>query len=404
MTTAVDANLDTFVLSAMPDPYPALCRLRETAPVYWSAGESAWLLTRRDDVLTVLTDRRFLVVEIAPTLEKLAAASGRDFSALIACFKAVLLLCNPPGHAADRRFIAKVMASWPLSRLAPIIDRVTDALLAKGRRDGGMDLATGFADLLPPLVMAEMFGLPEQDALTLTHLIGEISEVFDRGRSLRAYQAMNERAVAARALLLAVVRQRRQVQGEDAISVMLALSDSEFGFGDAEIADRAFFLFLASIETTAGLLGCALRALLECPDEAARLASGAISPVEAFDELARVGGPILQASRIAPEDITIGGQSIAAGQRVILMLSAANRDPAAWPDPDRLILGRSGPAHVAFGAGAHQCLGLGLAKLETCVATKKLLQMPNPRLVSDRTTWAPLRTLRRLSHLPILFD
>ena len=86
------------------------------------------------------------------------------------------------------------------------------------------------------------------------------------------------------------------------------------------------------------------------------------------------------------------------------MLSAANRDPAAWADPETLILGRPGPANLAFGLGGHHCLGLGLAKLETCVAVEKFIQLPGPRLVSAAPTWRPLRTLRRLSHLPVVFN
>jgi cytochrome P450 len=245
--------------------------------------------------------------------------------------------------------------------------------------------------------------MSEQDALTLADLLADISEVFDRGRSLRFYQAMNEKAAMVRALVLAVVRKRRKSPGDDAVSVMLALSGAEFCFDEAEIADRAIFLFMASIETTSGLIGCVLRALLLYTNERARLVNGEISPAEAFDELVRFSGPIMQASRFAVEDVEVRGQMIAAGQRVVLMIGAANRDPAAWPDPDRLILGRPGPGNVAFGGGTHQCLGVGLAKLETCVAVEKFLQLRNPRLMSCEQAWMPLRTLRRLSHLPVTF-
>jgi len=394
-------RLDTFGLAASQDPYPALHLLRARTPVSWNDDEQAWLLARHDDVSAIIADRRFLVADISTTLAKLADASQRDFDDLIGLMRMVLFLRNPPAHGAERRFLARVMGMWPLASYAPVIAKIADDLLHAAKARGGLDLVTDYADLLPPLVMAHMFGLERQTALDLVALAGDITMVFDRGRSLRFYTAMNAKAALARQTMLAVLQRRRADPRDDALSRMIALNDAEFGLSDLDLATRAFFLFLAGVETTAALIGSSLRALLLHPGEHARLAAGDITPAAAFDELARWCSPVQQVTRIATSAVDIAGHAITAGQRVVLLVGAANHDPAAYPDPDRLVLGRPGPPNLAFGAGLHHCIGMGLARLETCIAVERSLALPNLRLVSETADWMGHRTQRRLIRLPV---
>jgi cytochrome P450 len=251
--------------------------------------------------------------------------------------------------------------------------------------------------------MARLFGLPDADALGLVDLATELTKVFDRGRSLTFYAAMNAKAAAARAVLLDAVRARRRQPGPDALSRMLAINDAEFGLEEGDIATRAFFLFLAGVETTSALIGGALRALLMHPAEMARLAAGAIAPAEAFEELTRWTSPVQQASRYATEDVEVAGHAIRAGQRVVLLLGAANRDPDSYAEPDRLVLGRAGPPSLTFGAGLHHCIGLGLARLETTIAIAQVLALPPLRPIGPEAEWLAHRTQRRLRRLPAEF-
>ncbi len=396
-------RIDTFALASSQDPYPALHRLRGQTPVCWSDDEQAWLLSRHADAASVIADRRCTVVDISATLAKLAEASGREFGDLVALMQVVLFLRNPPLHSTERRFLARVMGMWPLASFAPVIAQIAGGLLREATAQGGIDLVTGYADLLPALVMAHLFGLPRQDALDFVALASDITLVFDRGRSLRFYTAMNEKAARARGAMLEVLHHRRAHPRDDALSRMIALNDAEFGLSDLDVATRAFFLFLAGVETTAALIGASLRALLLHPAELTRLRAGDIGAAAACDELARWCSPVQQATRFATVPISIGGQQVAAGQRIVLLIGAANHDPEAYPDPDRLLLGRPGPANLTFGAGLHHCIGMGLAKLETSIAIDQLLTLPSLRLTAETAAWQGHRTQRRLSRLPAAF-
>ncbi len=402
-TSAPLCKVDSFALAASQDPHTPLHRLREEAPVSWSPAEHAWVLVRHADVARLVADRSCRVADLSAILNSLAAAAGRDFSDISAVMRVVLFLRNPPQHTQERSFLARVLGSWPLASYAPVITDIARRLLGRCRAAGEADLVTGFADLLPPFVMAHMFRMAEEDALALVALANDITQVLDRGRSLRFYQAMNAKAAGARAIMRAEVARRRRAPGEDALSQMIRLSDVEFGLDDEEISLRAFFLFLAGVETTSALVGASLRALLRHPAELARLASGGISAAEAFDELARLTSPVQQVTRYATTDMQVGGQHVAAGQRLVLMLGAANRDPAVYPEPDRLRLGRPGPGHLTFGAGLHHCIGMGLARLETIIAVQQFAQLPPPRLIGAEAQWMPHRTQRRLKCLPTAF-
>ena len=396
-------DVDTFVLAASQDPYTPLHRLREHAPISWSDAESAWVLVGFRDVSSVVADRRFGVSDISAMLDWLAEASGRDLTDLSAVLRSVLFLRNPPAHTIERRFLARVLGAWPLSSYEPTIVAIAERLLAPARRDGGLDLATGFADLLPPMVMAHMFGISTEEALALVDLANQLTLTLDRGRSPRFYQAMNEKAAAARRIMADTVRLRRIKPGDDALSRMIALNDAEFGLDDLEVATRGFFLFLAGVETTSALIGSALLALMQHPAELARLRGAEISGKDAFEELARFASPVQQVTRLATEDVAVGGQTIQSGQRAVLMIGVANRDPAIYPDPDRLLLGRAGPGNLAFGAGLHHCIGMGLARLETYLAVGAFARLPMPRLLADEPAWLPHRTQRRLKKLPATF-
>ncbi len=385
----------------MADPYPAYDRLRRTQPVFWSREDNAWVLSRHADVAAVMADPAYQVVELAAVVAGLADAAGRPLPDLTSVLKAVLFLRNPPGHGESRRFLVAVMTAQPMSVHRPVIEDVAQTLLRPFVEAGQGDAVTGYADLLPPMFMGRLLGLADDDVDVLVRTVSEVTKSFDRGRSMRFYQRVDQTAAVARAFFLDAISARRRSPREDGLSRMIALSDDRFHLGDDEIASRALFLLIAGVETTSALIASAIRVLLMHPEQAelCRRTAAVLEP--AVEEVVRFDGPVQQATRIATRDAVVGGQAVAAGDRLVLLVGAAHRDPDVYPDPDRFDVCRKGPPHLGFGVGLHHCLGASLARLETSIAVSALLALHPTPVCRQADTWWEHRTLRRLKSLPV---
>ena len=393
-------SLSTLEPGFMTDPYPVYERLRAEGPVVWSRPENAWLLSGHADVAAVLADPGFEVVDLSSVIGGLGEASGRPVPDLQSVMRAVLFLRNPPEHTVERRYLAAVMTAQPVSAYAPLIRGVARDLAARMAARSVADAATDYADRLPPLVMAALLGLTAEQVAFLMEVVFEVSRGFDRGRSLRFYQRVDAGAAKGRALFKTLIAERRAHPGDDGLSRMIALSDEKHGLDDDDIASRALFLIIAGAETTSALIGNAIGAVLESGEPAWAAPDLAERAVE---EVLRYDPPAQQATRIAREPRVVAGQAIQPGERLVMLLGAAHRDPTVYEAPDRFDPARSGPPHLAFGAGRHFCLGSNLAKLEARIALTELFAY-RPRLASQDRTWWEHRTIRRPLTLPITLD
>jgi cytochrome P450 len=360
------------------------------------------VLSRYADVAQVLKDTRFRVAEVAATVAGVGRASGKQTGDLASLLEAVLFLRNPPDHAEARRFLVAVLTATPLALHRPVIEAVAQGLLAPVAAGDTFDAITRYADLVPPLFMGRLLGLADSDTHLLVRTIAEVTMTFDRGRSPRFYERVNRTVTAALSVLLDAVASRRRHPAEDGLSRMIALSDSQFGLDDRTIATRALFLLIAGIETTSALIGNAIRAIAERPGLMRRLRADPALIGDAIEEVLRHDGPVQQATRLTTSDCTVGGQTIRAGERVVLLIGAAHRDPAAYDAPACLDIDRRGPANLGFGAGPHFCLGASLARLETRVAVDCLLPRTPLTRPDSHPDWWPHRTLRRLKSLDVV--
>lgn len=392
----------TLLPGLMDDPYPAYAALRAGPPVVWSEPDAAWVLHRHGDVAAVLADPAFGVPEVAALVEAVAARAGRRFDDLQAFLQAALPLRNPPGHTEGRQFLAAALAGKPLATHAPMIAETARALLGQAPRDAPWDAAAGYADPLPRRVMARLLGLPDEAVAAWAATAMALGESLDRGRSLRFYARMDAALAEARAALDDAVAERRRAPREDGLSRMVALSDARFGFDDRGIASRALFLLFAGIETTSALIGNGIAALLDDGAAAARLRAEPGLADAATEETLRFDAPVQHISRIAAREASVAGQRVGSGERVVLLLGAANRDPAAHADPDRFELFRTPRAYLSFGGGVHFCLGAGLARLEAQIALREVFRL-DVRSGGLRRWW-PLRAMRRLAELPIVLS
>ncbi|WNO75227.1 cytochrome P450 [Streptomyces sp. AM8-1-1] len=393
-------TMDDPASELLTDPYAVYARLRETAPVQRITGPDgspAWIVTRYEDVRQALADPRL-------SLDKRHALPGsyRGF-ALPPALDANLLNMDPPDHTRIRRFVTQAFTARRIEELRTPVRRIADDLLDAVAPHGRADLVAAYAAPLPIAVICELLGVPPHSRRDFRDWTDALVAP-DPAQPGRAKQAIGSMLGFFHELLA----HKRAEPADDLLSALIALREEGEGrLSEDELTSLAFLILFAGYENTVQLIGNATLALLRHPDELAALRADPTRIGSAVEELARFDGPALLAIRRFPvEDVTIGGVTVPAGETVLLSLASADRDPARFPEPDRLDLSRDTAGHLALGHGIHYCLGAPLARLETGVALGALLER-FPRLALD-TAESELRRrpsarARGLIALPVRF-
>lgn len=355
---------------------------------------NAWLLSRHRDVAFALRDRRFS----SDRSHRAEAAHDRPDppSDYERARSAMFLFRDPPSHTgiralAQRGFTRRTITALE-ARVREILRQLLDAATSLER----IDFMHSVAEPLPVVAIAEILGLPTADRARLKTWSDDLaglllgSDPRPEGRE-RARESFLE----LRAYLQAVLAQREARHRDDLMAALLALCEPER-------SATAMLLLVAGHETTTSLLGGAVAALCEFPEERRRLQKDPDLLQPAVEEFLRFVSPIQATRRFALERVEVGGCAVAAGERVICLLGVANRDPGVFDEPDRLDVGRQPNRHLAFGSGIHSCLGANLARLEARVAIGELLRrFPHFALAAPRIEWRSSGLLRAPVALPL---
>jgi cytochrome P450 len=360
------------------DPPAEYKRLRDQEPVArlaFPTGGYGWLLSRYEDVRSVLADPRSSsqrkfganpIREVPPGAEELLEIRPGQFIAM-----------DPPEHTRYRRLLTGQFTVRRMNALAPRIEQiVADHLDAMADMARPVDLVANFALPVPSLVICELLGVPYADrALFQRRTRVLLSMTTDGPTLVRVRDEMIQ-------YMLDLVRAKRQQPTDDLLSGLIHREDAEGGLSDEELVSIGNLLLVAGHETTANMLALGTLALLEHPGQLAALRADPSLIDQAVEELLRYL-TIVQFGvvRTATEDFEVGGQCIRAGKPIVASLAAANRDPHQFPEPDVLDLNRAYSPHLAFGHGVHQCLGQQLARVEMKVGFGALLErFPSLRL------------------------
>jgi cytochrome P450 len=387
----------------LADPYPYYARLRRFDPVHWAEGPGCWVLTRYDDIVSVLRSPH-------ASAERTEAVRRRvpvEFQEVFTDRADAMLNADPPRHTRLRLLVNKAFTPGAVAALAPFIQRFVDDVIATVGPRGRMDVIHDLAYPLPATVIAEMLGVPHADrdrfklwsddiAALAGNLPGDLSEDVLR-RSARGLREL-------RAYFAGIVAQRRVEPRDDLISALVKAQQEGDRLNEAELLANLVLLLNAGHETTTNLIGNGTLALLRNPDQLRRLrADPALIPT-AVEELLRYDSPVQFTNRVLKADLTLGGKRLRAGQTALLLLGAANRDPAQFPDPDRLDVGRADNKHLSFGLGSHFCLGAPLARLEGRIVFETLLRrLPGLRLAGPEPVYRQNDNLRGLEALAAAF-
>jgi cytochrome P450 len=389
--------------ATLADPFPLYARLRDEDPAHWSPRLKAWVLTRYEDVKRVCLDSSMSSDRLRPFFATLPPTEAAKVAELVRYLTLWMVFRDPPEHTRLRRLAAKVFNVRSINALRPNIESLTAWLLDSLADKKEFDFIADFAMPLPALVIMDMLGAPREELPRLKRLSDEMALFVGSARDApekyqRAGAATREMADLFRELITA----RRASPQRDLLSELVALDDAGDRLSEDELVATCILLLFAGHETTTHHLANGLLALLRFPDELMKLrANRALAPA-AVEELLRYDGPIGAQVRIVQEAHTLHGRQLNPGDRVFLLMNAANRDPRAYDEPDRVDLTRNGVPHLTFGFGMHICLGFPLARLEGQVALPAVLaRWRRLELASQRLEWMDSMVLRGMKAMPV---
>jgi cytochrome P450 len=398
--------LDLTAPEFIANPYPAYQRLRADSPVCWDEAHGHWLVSRYADVHDLLRDDRLSSDQLGAYVGRLSAEEQAGVAPLRDLLTNRLLLTDNPAHRRIRSLMQLAFTPRRVEQMRPTILAAVNELVDRVRPAGRMDLVRDLADPLPSRIIAALLGLPPQDrdrfkiwtddiyaflGISAVPLASRARQATASARQLTAYLAE---------LFGAIRRQPR----DDLLSAMVAAEEQGDRLTETELFSNVVGLINASHETTTNLIANTALTLLRNPGQLRRLNTEPFLLPNAIEEGLRYESPIQIISRRAVADVTVEGVAIGSGDRVALLLGAANRDPVAFPDPDVFDVARPEIKHLAFGGGPHYCLGAALGRLEGQVAIETLFRrLPGLRLAEAPLNWRPYPIFRGLVGLSLEF-
>ena len=403
MTAAAAAPslADHFFLEAMSpafreDPYPYYERFRGPAPLL-RVADTIWFALGHADVTALLrhpklsTDESHAATEAGRTQED----PNRTRS---------LLFMDPPEHTRLRSLVARAFTPRRIEDLRARTQEIAVELVdAMAQQSGTVDLIKTFAYPLPVRVICALLGVPPEDEATFTAWSRGIARSVDPTilRSPEVEAAIVEARHGLQTYLDELLAARRRKPGNDLLSALAAVDADGDRISPRQIVALAQLLLVAGHETTVNLIGNGMLALLRAPDQLELLRRSPELAGPAVDELLRFDSPVQITQRVVVEDMEVVGCPVSAGDEIMLVLGAANRDPAVFPNPRHLDVTRDARRHVAFGGGIHHCLGAALARMEGEIAFGTLLSCFGRIELAGTPTRRPTFTLRGLESLPV---
>jgi cytochrome P450 len=391
--------LDPDVLA---DPYPLYHRLRTEDPVHWDPFLHAWVVTRYTDVVRVLHD---FSADRTPTPEQLTAMGLSALNPIAQVMVKQMLFLDAPAHTRLRALACSAFTPSKVevlrSHIREIADRLLDAVAGQSR----IDMIADFAEPLPAIVTAEMLGVPVEHHNQLKAWSADFAEMLGNfqhnpGRAHRVLRSLEQMTAYFRD----AIEQPRNGRSEGLIQSLATAEIQGDRLSNEEVIANSIITMVGGQETTTNLIGNGMLSLLRNREQLELLRADLSLIPSAVEELLRYESPSQHTARLAPRDCELGGRQIRKREAVIAVMAAGNRDPARFPNPDRLDITRKDNRHLAFGWAAHFCFGAALARIEGQIAFETILRRFHKlALEPGPLTWRTNLGLRGLTALPINF-
>ncbi|MEP6666890.1 MAG: cytochrome P450, partial [Nocardioidaceae bacterium] len=374
-------------------PYPAFDVEREREPEAWHEVSQTWLVVSHAACSQSLRDRRLGRI----WHDREPAKAFEPFNLL---HRNQMMENEPPNHTRLRRKVSTAFARGHIERMRPRVQALGRDLL--GQVDGhAFDALADFAEPLPVLVIAELLGAPMEDFASLRTWSQKIVRMYEPSIS----EVVQQQALAASQEFADYMRQlialRRTHLRDDLLSDLLRAQQGDGGLTDDEVLASAILLLNAGHEASVNVFGNGLVALLNAPDQWQRLVGGEVSVSTVVEEMLRYDSALQLFERTATEDVEVGDVEVRAGEKIAVLLGAANRDPAMFSDAAALDVGRDPNPHLAFGVGVHFCLGAPLARVELAESLSLLAGTYPDLALARQPVRRPTFVLRGYRDVPV---
>jgi cytochrome P450 len=389
--------LNPFDRRARTDPYPIYQYMRTVEPVHHSPI-GFWILTRYDDCRAVLEDKRWS--HDADRILEPARGEIDPVDTTVRLLRAGIAFADPPHHARHRTPLEAAVRGSARGLGQRVRTTAKGLIKLMHEKGAEADLVRDFATPLPMVVLGDMLGLPAADRGKVHALGRELSSGIDP--DLRPAAVLKAGAAAA-ALVEYMVDRLDAARAGSAKGMLADLQAKPGKLRTWEVIADAVTFLVTGVETSSNLIGNSMLALLRNPEQMDALRKDPSLFDSGLEELIRYDGPVHLTARVATQDMTVGGARIAAGDQAIVLIAAADRDPARFPEPDKLNLARGDNEHLGFGAGTHACFAAPLARQIGKPAISALLDGLDGLELAGEPRWNETITMRGLSRLPVTF-
>lgn len=392
------------------NPFPFLANARKEQPVFFSPEYQMWVITRYDDLLTVLKDPRrfssrqalFLPGRFTPEVQQIL------HTAIFSTEAGTLVMSDPPTHSRPRHLLIDAFSARNISSLEPEIRELANRLADTFEPGKTVDFAANFAHPLPVQVTCRLLGIPDTDSPKLSKWCDDLSELVDLPLSPEEQLRHAQSCIELNEYISHLLKLRQQTPRNDLASALLQVVEQEQAkLSIQELVELLIVLLNAGFETTMHFLTNLLLRLLSNPPAWENVGNDPQQIGRLIEEGLRLSAPVMGIMRRTTEDVRLGEVIIPANSAVYVMTSSANRDECPFHEPEKFDLQRENSnRHLAFGYGAHLCVGAPLARLESRVSLQVLRQrFPHLRLVENQSiTYKPGLILRGMKQLLVTLD
>ena len=386
------------------NPFPFYEALQERDPVHWSPAIKSWIITRYDDVRQVAMSSNMSSDRLRPFYAALKDERRDILSGVMRYLNEWLVFKAPPEHTRLRKMMNVVFSLQLIQSREVAIRKTVEQLLEAVDPSNEVDFMEKVAVLLPAYVILDMMGLPREDFAEIKQWSDDLRLFIGTSRSEEdKYRKARDGADRMSSYFRDVIAQRRSAPGDDVITAMVNAKDANGALSEDELVAMCMLVLFGGHETTTSLLGSAVVALIQHPEQKQKLHDDPAMIDAAVEEFLRYDGPSNSIARVAAVDHELHGKKLVAGDRVFAMINAANRDPRRFDRPHELILDRTPNRHLTFGQGLHFCLGAPLARLEAKVCIGSLVaQYPAMRFGQGEVKWLDALVMRGPTQLPLV--